>query len=82
MTAQRREADRYSQSESGRFTASLRLAEERLIGESDAVFERGRSPPAEPGQPADVEQFSRRAVRARRVETDPTGKADGRRDHP
>src|SRR5512144_1799808 len=70
-----------SQSGGGRFTASLRLAEERLIGEPDALLERGRGAPAELGQPADVEQFSRRAVRARGVKADPTGIADGSRDH-
>ena len=66
LSVQRREADRYSQAGGGRFTASLRLAEERLIGEPDALLERGAGAPAELGQPADVEQLARRAVRAAR----------------
>src|SRR5947207_11132554 len=63
------------------FTASLRLAQERLIGEPDALLQRRAGAPAKLGQPADVQQFSRRAVRARSVETDLSGIADGRRDH-
>src|SRR5687768_17156227 len=57
LSARRHEADRYSRSGGGRLTASLRLAEEGLIGEPDAVLERGRGAPAELGQPADVEQL-------------------------
>src|SRR4029079_10819735 len=34
-----------------------------LVGEPDAVLERGRGAPAEFCQPADIEQLARRAVR-------------------
>src|SRR5436309_15074162 len=81
MTVERRETDRYSQSGGGSFTASLRLGEERLIGQPDAVLERGRGAPAELGQVADIEQFSRGAVGARGVKADLATVTDGRRDH-
>src|SRR4029079_1169266 len=81
MTTQRREADRYCQSGGGGFTASLRLAEERLIGEPDALFQRRAGAPAELRQPADIEQLARRAVRPRSVKADLAGIADRRRDH-
>src|SRR5712691_7197344 len=77
LSMTRRQADKYSQSAGGRFTASIRLAEIGLIGEFDAILERCARPPAEFCQPADVEQLVRRAVRPRGVETDLAGVADG-----
>src|SRR5262245_6829297 len=81
LSAQRRQADRNSQSAGRRFTASLRLAEESLIGEPDPLLQRRAGAPAEFCQPADIEQLARRAVGPRGIEADLAGIADGRRDH-
>src|SRR5438132_10683169 len=81
LSTTRRQADKYSQSEGERFTASIRLAKESPIGEPDAILERGAAAPAEFRQPADVEQFARGAVRPRGVEADLAGIPDRRRDH-
>ena len=48
----------------------LRLAQIRLISQPDALLERGARAPAELGEPADIEQFARRAVGPRRIEAD------------
>src|SRR5437773_10419708 len=63
------------------FRRLLLLVQKRLVGEPDAILQRGRGAPAEFGEPADIEQFSRRAVRARRIEADLAAKAYGLGHH-
>src|SRR3982074_786902 len=56
---------------------SFHFAEIRLIGELDAVLERGAGAPAQFGQPADVEQFARRAGGFWGVKAAPAAISDG-----
>src|SRR5450759_738217 len=60
---------------------SFRFAQIGLIGELDAILERGARAPAQFGEPADIEQFARRAVGPRGVEADRAGISDSRRHH-